>query len=70
LKKNSFVWNDKDTLAFSLLNYAMYPTPVLATPDFGKKVIVECDASGLGIGAVLTQEGRPLNFERKQFKGK
>jgi hypothetical protein len=70
LKKKSFVCNDKATLAFSLLKDVMYSTPVLETLDFGKIFIVECDASGLGIGAVLTREGRPLAFEIKQFKGK
>jgi hypothetical protein len=69
LNKNSFVWNEEATLAFSLLKDAMSSTPVLATPNFGKTFIVECDASGQGIGVVLMQEGRSLDFESKQFKG-
>jgi hypothetical protein len=41
-------------------------THVLELPNFTNNFVLQCDASGNGIGVVLMQDGRPLDFTRKQ----
>jgi hypothetical protein len=48
----------------------MFTTPILATYYFTKTFIVESDASGHEIGAILMQDERTLSFENIQIKGK
>jgi len=49
LKKELFSWTEEPTKAFEKIE-AMCTTLVLATPKFTKKIIVDCDSLGHGIG--------------------
>ncbi|KAA0054183.1 Transposon Ty3-G Gag-Pol polyprotein [Cucumis melo var. makuwa] len=62
LQKNGFHWGDDATTTFESLKQAMISVPVLALPDFSLPFIIETDASGTGLGAVLSQNNRPIAY--------
>lgn len=48
----------------------MVQTPVLMLPDFSKQFAVEADALGIGLAAILMQEGRPVAYYSKAISRK
>ncbi|GJV87957.1 putative mitochondrial protein [Tanacetum coccineum] len=51
--KDAFKWNPSAELDYRKLKKDMVQAPVLALPNFDQEFVVETDASGKGIGAVL-----------------
>ena len=70
LAKDKFNWNPEADRAFHLLKDALCQAPVLRLPDFNSEFVIETDASGIGMGAILSQHHHPLAFFSKPFCSK
>ncbi|XP_072064137.1 uncharacterized protein [Arachis hypogaea] len=63
IKKDvGFKWEREQDIAFHTLKDCLCSAPILILPNFDKTFEIECDASGIGIGAVLMQEKRAIAF--------
>ena len=66
LKKGTmFLWTSVHDGAFTSLKNALVTAPVLALPDFSRPFQIQTDASDMGVGVVLLQDGHPLAFISK-----
>jgi len=66
-KDEKFVWTP-DCEEFDKLRTLLTSAPVIAQPDIEKPFDVFCDASGIGLGYVLMQEGCVITYASRQLR--
>jgi hypothetical protein len=67
-KEAKFKWKPQCEESFLTLKKLLTTAPVLAQPDIEKSFDVYCDASDMGIGGVLMQDGRSIAYASRQLQ--
>ena len=67
-KEAKFEWNDLCERAFQELKRRVTSASVLIVPEQGQRYIMYCDASKEGMGCVLMQSGRVMDYGSRQLK--
>jgi hypothetical protein len=68
MKAGNFSWNEAATNAFELIKVKLTTTPLLVLSDFNIPFELHCDASKLGIGAVLSQMSKLVAYFSEKLK--
>jgi hypothetical protein len=66
-KDTRFVWTPECDVAFHKLRTLLTSALVLVQPDIEKPFDMYCDASGIGLGGVLIQEGQVIAYTSRQL---
>jgi hypothetical protein len=61
-RHKSFKWTEEAKRRFNILKEKITEQPILVLPNFGKTFQVRCDASGVAIGEVLSQDNRHVAY--------
>ncbi|KAG0419862.1 Retrovirus-related Pol polyprotein from transposon gypsy [Dictyocoela roeselum] len=62
-------WDSNDNAKLEMINNEIKKQHILHFPEFDKEFDLKCDASDIGIGAVLSKSGKPVGFYSRKFKG-
>src|SRR4051812_48194757 len=66
-KDQEYIWTDDCDQAMKFLQERMSNAPILIPADPTKPFEVTTDASDFAVGAVLSQDGKPVAFESRQM---
>ena len=61
-KGEEFKWTQAQEDSFNLLKSKLTQGPILSYPDFNKEFQLTTDASGTGIGAILSQDDKVISY--------
>jgi hypothetical protein len=67
-KGNTFEWMPRRETSFQELKKRLTTAPVLTMPDMEKPFSIYCDASGQGLGCVLTQDDHVVAYASRQLR--
>ncbi|KAI3795130.1 hypothetical protein L1987_37776 [Smallanthus sonchifolius] len=67
-KGKPYEWGPKQEEAFQTLKQKLCEAPILILPNGTEDFVVYCDASHLGLGCVLMQQGKVIAYASRQLK--
>jgi hypothetical protein len=67
-KHKSFKWIEEVERSFDILKEKIKEQPILVLTNFEKTLKVRCDASGVAIGAFLSQDNRHVFYFSEKLK--
>ncbi|GJU85667.1 putative reverse transcriptase domain-containing protein [Tanacetum coccineum] len=67
-KSVKFSWGKKEETAFQTLKKKLCSAPILALPEGSENFLIYCDASHKGLGVVLIQKEKVIDYASRQLK--
>ena len=67
--KVPFKWTDKEQKAFDAIKKHISRKTLLTYPNFAKPFDIHTDASGVQLGSVISQDGKPIAFYSRKLQG-
>jgi hypothetical protein len=68
-KGKNFIWEDVHTKCFNAIKQVIGREVLLAYPDFNKPFKIHTDASKTQLGAVISQDNKPIAFFSRKLNG-